>query len=121
MDHINLLKYKAKELMTTEHEFIDSITVELSNDPIYGWGPDQRLGKYDPLRKKITLYNEFSKFPSSPEIAVKNILPTYIHELLHAIQHRECGLILYLLALFFMRPKLEKDVQETEDALYEVK
>ena len=120
MNNIDLLKNKAKELMTTETEFIDSVSVELTDDPDYGWGDDQQLGKYLPLQNKIKLFNEFRKYPNNPQAAVDTIFPTYYHELIHALQRRECGLILYLLALFFWRSRLERDARELEDQMYKL-
>ena len=108
MTNIEILKNRAKELMTTEAEFIDSIEVVLTDDPKYGWKDGQKLGQYEPLKKRITLYNT----------VVNNIFPTYMHELVHALQHRECGTAGYLLMLGLCRWKLEKDAREIEDSFY---
>jgi hypothetical protein len=117
MSNIELLKNRAKELMTTEHDFIDSIAVELTTDEKYGWQDGQRLGKYDPLKKRITLFDVFRN-SSMPEIVADSIFPTYMHELCHALQHRECGTVGYLLMLGLCRWKLEKDAREIEDSFY---
>jgi hypothetical protein len=108
MDNIELLKNRAKELMTTEADFIDSIEVVLTDDPKYGWKDGQKLGQYEPLKKRITLYNT----------VVDNIFPTYMHELVHALQHRECGTAGYLLMLGLFRWKLERDAREIEESFY---
>ena len=108
MDNIEILKKRAKELMTTEAEFIDSIEVVLTDDPKYGWKDGQKLGQYEPLKKRITLYNT----------VVDNIFPTYMHELVHALQHRECGTAGYLLMLGLFRWKLERDAREIEERFY---
>lgn len=116
--NIEILRTKAKELMTTEVEFIDSIDVVLTSDSKYGWQDGQRLGKYDPLKKRITLYDEFKKYPNTPELAVDSIFPTYMHELVHAMQHRNMGTLVYLLTLIFCRPLFEQGARELEDSLY---
>ena len=108
MDNIEILKKRAKELMTTEAEFIDSIEVVLTDDPKYGWKDGQKLGQYEPLKKRITLYNT----------VVDHIFPTYMHELVHALQHRECGTAGYLLMLGLFRWKLERDAREIEERFY---
>ena len=118
MNPIEILRNRAKELMTTEHEFIDSVKIEFTTGKSYGFQDGQQVGKYLPIQNKIMLYDEFSKFPTLPELAADNLFPTYYHELMHALQRRECGLILYLLALFFMRGRLEKDAREMEDQFY---
>ena len=110
MSPIDILKSRAKELMTTEHDFIDSIAVELTSDEKYGWKDGQRLGKYDPFKKRITLYDTL----------IDNIFPTYMHELIHALQHRNCGTVGYLLMLGLCRWKLEKDAREIEDSFYRI-
>jgi hypothetical protein len=121
MTSIEMLKAKAKEMMTTEHEFIDSIKIELTSDPKYGWGKDQQLGKYHPLSKKIILFDEFKKFPAHPELALDNIFPTYMHELIHGLQHKNMGTLVYLLCLIFCRPLYEQGARETEDSFYKTK
>lgn len=108
MTPIELLKAKAKELFTTEQKFVDSIDVVLTTDKKYGWKDGQRLGKYDPFKKRITLY----------DTTVDNIFPTYMHELVHALQHREMGTAGYLLMLGLFRWKLEKDAREIEERFY---
>jgi hypothetical protein len=108
MSSIDILKNRAKELFTTEQGFVDSIDVVLTTDKKFGWKDGQRLGKYDPLKKRITLYNT----------VVDNIFPTYMHELVHALQHRECGTAGYLLMLGLCRWKLERDAREIEESLY---
>jgi hypothetical protein len=117
MSNIEILKNRAKELMHGEAKFIDSIAIEFTTDKKYGWKDGQRLGKYDPLKKRITLYDVFGN-TTVPDIVADSIFPTYYHELIHALQRRECGLILYLLALFFWRSKLEKDAREIEESFY---
>lgn len=117
MSHIDILKNRAKELMHGEAEFIDSIEVVLTTDEKYGWKDGQRLGKYDPFKKRITLYDVFG-ITLVPEIVADGIFPTYMHELIHALQHRECGTIGYLLMLGLFRWKLEKDAQEIEERFY---
>lgn len=117
MNNIELLKAKAKEMMTTEVEFIDSISVELTTNEKYGWQDGQRLGKYDPLKRKITLLDVF-RDTMHPEIVIETIFPTYMHELVHALQHRNCGTAGYLLMLGLCRWKLEKDAREIEESFY---
>lgn len=106
MTKIDMLRAKAKELFTTEQDFVDSIDVVLTSDKKYGWC--KRLGKYNPLKKRITLY----------DTSVENIFPTYAHELIHAIQHRNMGTLVYLLTLVFCRPLFESGAREIEDSLY---
>lgn len=118
MTPVELLKAKAKEVLTTEHEFVDSIDVVLTTDKKYGWQDGQRLGKYDPLKKRITLLDVFRN-TKVPEIAADSIFPTYIHELVHALQHRECGTAGYLLMLGLCRWKLERDAREIEERFYQ--
>lgn len=117
MTPIALLKQKAKELFTAEHELIDSIEVVLTRDSKYGWDDGKRMGMYDPFKKRITLYDVFQD-TVHPEYAIDSIFPTYAHELVHAMQHQECGTILYLLVLGLFRWKLEKDAQEIENRFY---
>lgn len=117
MTPIEMLKAKAKELFTTEQEFVDSIEVVLSSDDKYGLQDGQRMGKYDPLKKRITLYDVF-KGSRFPEIVIDTIFPTYMHELIHALQHREMGTAGYLLMLGLFRWKLEKDAREIEERFY---
>jgi hypothetical protein len=117
MTPIEILKKRAKEVLTTEHEFVDSIEVVLTTDKKYGWKDGQRLGKYDPLKKQITLYDVFGN-TTVPDIVADSIFPTYMHELVHALQHRECGTAGYLLMLGLCRWKLEKDVREIEESFY---
>ena len=117
MNNIEILKSKAKELMHGEAGFIDSIDVELTTDEKYGWKDGQRLGKYDPIKKRITLYDVFGN-TLVPEIVADSIFPTYMHELVHALQHRECGTAGYLLMLGLFRWKLEKDAREIEESFY---
>lgn len=119
MSPIDILKNRAKELMHGEAKFIDSIEIELTTDSKYGWQDGQRLGKYDPLKKRITLLDVFRN-SSVPEIVADSIFPTYMHELVHALQHRECGTIGYLLMLGLCRWKLEKDAREIEDSFYRI-
>jgi hypothetical protein len=108
MTPIEILRKRAKELMHGEADFIDSIEVELTDDPKYGWKDGQKLGQYEPLKKRITLYNTI----------VDNIFPTYMHELVHAFQHREMGTVGYLLMLGLCRWKLERDAREIEESFY---
>lgn len=108
MTPIDLLKTKAKELFTTEQEFVDSIDVVLTSDKKYGYQDGQRMGMYNPLTKRITLY----------DTAVETIFPTYMHELIHAIQHRNMGTLVYLLTLVFCRPLFEAGAREIENDLY---
>lgn len=117
MNSINILKKRAKKLMHGDKEFIDSIDVVLTRDNGYGWQDGQKLGKYDPLRKRITLYDVF-RGSSVPEIVADSIFPTYMHELVHAMQHRNCGTLGYLLMLGLCRWKLEKDAREIEERFY---
>ena len=117
MTNIELLKNRAKELMSTEADFIDSIEIVLTDDKKYGWKDGQKLGQYEPLKKRITLYDVFRN-SSVPEIVADSIFPTYMHELCHALQHRECGTVGYLLMLGLCRWKLEKDAREIEDSFY---
>lgn len=117
MSNIEILKNRAKELMTTEADFIDSIEVVLTDDPKYGWKDGQKLGQYEPLKKRITLLDVFRN-TTVPEIVADSIFPTYMHELVHALQHRECGTAGYLLMLGLCRWKLERDARETEERLY---
>jgi hypothetical protein len=107
-NNIELLRNRAKGLMHGEADFIDSIEVVLTDDPKYGWKDGQKLGQYEPLKKRITLYNT----------AIDNIFPTYMHELVHALQHRECGTAGYLLMLGLFRWKLERDAREIEERFY---
>jgi hypothetical protein len=108
MTPIETLKKRAKELLTTEHEFVDSIEVILSTDKKYGYQDGQRLGMYNPLTKRITLY----------DTQVDNIFPTYMHELIHAMQHRNMGTLMYLLTLTVCRPLFEAGAREIENDLY---
>jgi hypothetical protein len=117
MTNIDILKSRAKELMTTEVDFIDSIEIVLTDDHKYGWKDGQKLGQYEPLKKRITLLDVFHN-SSVPEIVADSIFPTYMHELVHALQHRECGTIGYLLMLGLCRWKLERDAREIEESLY---
>jgi hypothetical protein len=117
MKPIEILKKRAKEVLTTEHEFVDSIEVVLTTDKKFGWQDGQRLGMYEPLKKRITLLDVFHN-SSVPDIAADAIFPTYIHELVHAFQHREMGTAGYLLMLGLFRWKLEKDAREIEDRFY---
>lgn len=119
MTNIELLKNRAKELLSTEVDFIDSIEVVLSSDKKFGLKDRQVLGMYEPLKKRITLFDVFAQ-GGNPEFVQDVIFPTYIHELVHALQHRECGTIGYLLMLGFCRWKLEKDAREIEDSMYNV-
>lgn len=118
MNPIDILRNRAKELLVGESAWIDSIPIEFTSAKGWGWGKKEKLGKYLPIQRKIRLYDEFQKFPSSPELAADNIFPTYYHELIHALQHRECGTAGYLLMLGVARWKLEKDAREIEDRLY---
>lgn len=117
MKPIEILKKRAKEVLTTEHEFVDSIEVVLTTDKKFGWQDGQRLGMYEPLKKRITLLDVFHN-SSVPDIAADAIFPTYIHELVHAFQHREMGTAGYLLMLGLFRWKLEKHAREIEDSFY---
>lgn len=117
MKNIELLRNRAKQLMNTECDFIDSIDVVLTKDEKYGWADGKRLGKYDPFKKCITLYDVFAN-SSMPQIVADSIFPTYMHELTHAYQHRYCGTILYLLALGLARPLLQKHARQIEDSFY---
>ena len=106
--------------MHGEAEFIDSIKVQLSSAKKYGWGKGQRVGKYNPLTKTITLYDSFKRLAGSPEIAADEIFPTYMHELIHAIQHRNMGTLVYLLTLVLCRPLFEQGCREIENSFYKV-
>jgi hypothetical protein len=117
MTPVEILKAKAKELFTTEQEFVDSIEVVLSSDDKYGLQDGQRMGMYNPLKKRITLYDVF-KGSQFPEIVIDTIFPTYMHELCHALQHREMGTAGYLLMLGLFRWKLERDAREIEERFY---
>jgi hypothetical protein len=117
MTPIEMLKAKAKELFSTEQGFVDSIEVVLTTNSKYGLQDGQRMGKYDPLKKRITLYDVF-KGSQFPEIVIDTIFPTYMHELIHALQHREMGTAGYLLILGLFRWKLEKDAREIEERFY---
>jgi hypothetical protein len=117
MNPIEILRNRAKKLMHGEADFIDSIEVVLTDDSKYGWKDGQRLGKYDPLKKQITLYDVFGN-TTVPDIVADSIFPTYMHELVHALQHRECGTAGYLLMLGLCRWKLEKDAREIEESFY---
>ena len=117
MTPIEFLRKRAKEVLTTEHEFVDSIEVVLTTDEKFGWQEGQRLGQYEPLKKRITLLDVFRN-TKLPEIAADSIFPTYMHELVHAFQHREMGTAGYLLMLGLCRWKLEKDAREIEDSFY---
>lgn len=94
-------------------DFVNSIDVEFTSE---GYGYDSKLGKYLPLQKKIILY----------DTCIDNILPTYYHELTHALQNIELekrygkffGILLYWIALTFLRAKMEKDAEEIEDRIY---
>lgn len=94
-------------------DFINSIKVRFTT---HGYGYDSKLGKYLPLRKVIILY----------DTDIDSILPTYYHELTHALQNIELerrygsilGIILYWMALTFLRTKIEKDAREIEDRMY---
>ena len=118
MNPVDILRNRAKELLVQDRDWIDTIGIEFTTDKGWGWGNKEKLGKYLPIQRKIRLYNEFQKFPSSPEIAADAIFPTYYHELIHALQHRECGTVGYLLALGLCRPKLERDARDIEDLMY---
>jgi hypothetical protein len=107
-NNIEILRNRAKSLMHGEADFIDAIEVVLTDDQKYGWKDGQKLGQYEPLKKRITLYNT----------AIDNIFPTYMHELVHALQHRECGTAGYLLMLGLFRWKLERDAREIEESFY---
>jgi hypothetical protein len=87
-------------------DFVNSIKVEFTED---GYGYDSKLGKYLPIQKKIILYDDL----------IESIFPTYLHELTHALQHKHLGLLPYLLALTFLRSKMEKDAEEIEDRIYD--
>lgn len=117
MTPIEMLKAKAKELFTTEQAFVDSIDVVLSSDDNYGLQDGQRMGVYNPLKKRITLYDVF-KGSQFPEIVIDTIFPTYMHELIHAIQHRNMGTLVYLLTLIFCRPLFEAGSREIEKRFY---
>lgn len=98
-------------------DFVNSIKVEFTSHKTYGY--HNILGKYLPLQKKIKLY----------DTSIDDIYPTYYHELTHALQNIELekrygkliGILLYWLALTFLRGKIEKDAQEIEDRIYEHK
>jgi hypothetical protein len=87
-------------------DFVNSIKVEFTED---GYGYDSKLGKYLPLQKKIILFDD----------RIESIFPTYLHELTHALQHLQLGLIPYFFALTFLRSKIEKDAREIEDRIYD--
>ena len=95
-------------------DFINSIKVEIDMADEYGFMSGV-LGKYLPFQKKIILFDE----------DVKSIYPTYQHELVHALQNREfekrygkvLGVLLYWLALTFLRRRIEKDAYEHEDRI----
>ena len=115
--NIKLLRDKAKQLMQDQADYIESIEIVFSNDKDYGFQNNQKLGKYQPLQKRITLYNVFEKY-TLVELGIDVIFPTYMHELVHALQHKYCGTILYLLALGLARPLLQKHAREIEDSFY---
>lgn len=117
MNPINMMKIKAKQLMQSESNLIDSIEVVLTNDDDYGLKDGQKLGKYEPFKKRIVLYNIFDKY-SKIQYGMDVIFPTYMHELVHALQHKYCGTILYLLALGLARPLLQKHARQIEDSFY---
>lgn len=117
MTPIEILRNRAKELLVGESAWIDSIEVVLTRDKKFGWADGKRLGMYEPLKKRITLLDVFHN-STVPEIVADTIFPTYMHELIHALQHRECGTVGYLLMLGVARWKLEKDCREIEDRLY---
>ena len=97
-------------------DFVNSIKVEFTNAPDYGYDVDKKLGKYQPLTNNIELY----------DTEIDAIFPTYLHELTHALQHNEfkkrCGsffgMLIYWFALTLLRPKIEKDAEEIEDRIY---
>lgn len=117
MNPIEILRNRAKKLMHGEAKFIDSVKVVLTTSKNYGWKDRQRLGAYDPLKKCIVLYDVFGN-TTVPDIVADSIFPTYMHELVHALQHRECGTAGYLLMLGLCRWKLEKDAREIEESFY---
>ena len=115
MTPIEMLKKKAKEYF--EPELVDSIELVLTTDRKFGWKDGQRMGMYEPFKKRITLLDVF-KGTKHPEIVLDSIFPTYAHELVHAMQHQECGTVGYLLMLGLFRWKLEKDAREIEERFY---
>lgn len=115
MDPIEMLKKKAKKCF--EPELVDRIELVLTTDRKFGWKDGQRMGMYEPLKKRITLLDVF-KNTKNPELVIDSIFPTYAHELTHAMQHQECGTIGYLLMLGLFRWKLEKDAREIEEKFY---
>lgn len=117
MTPIEMLRAEAKEIFTTERAFVDSIDVVLSSSEKYGNQEGQRLGNYDPLKKRIVLWDVF-KDSQHPEMFIDSIFPTYAHELIHALQHRYMGTLVYLLTLIFCRPLFEKACEETEERFY---
>lgn len=114
---IELLKNRARELFTSEPDIVDQVSVTLTTDPAYGWQDNQRLGRYNPITRNIKIYDVFQG-GQDPETVIDTILPTYMHELIHAIQHRNMGTLVYLLTLVLCRPLFEAGARELEDALY---
>lgn len=117
MNPVELIKNRAKQLMQSQAEYIDSIQIVLTDDKDYGFKDGQKLGKYSPFRKRITLYNAFKNY-NDIQLGMDVIFPTYMHELTHALQHKYCGTILYLLALGLARPLLQKHARQIEDSFY---
>lgn len=97
-------------------DFVNSVKVEFTNAPDYGYEEDKKLGKYQPFVNTIELYNT----------EIDDIFPTYLHELTHVLQHNEfkkrcgsfLGTLIYWFALTLLRAKIEKDAREIEDRIY---
>ena len=113
MDKVTLIKNKAIEYGFSK-DLIDSINVEFVNYEDFNF--NEKLGRYLPFTKTIELY----------DTDIDAIFPTYVHEIVHALQNLELekryskivGCLLYWLALTFLRPKMEEDAREIEDRIY---
>lgn len=92
-----------------DEKLVIPIGIEFTDAKGFGFGNNEKLGRYLPLHNKIQLYN----------IDIDCIFPTYCHELVHALQRQKLGLILYFLALTFCRSRIEKDAYEMEDRIYD--
>jgi hypothetical protein len=119
MTPVEMLKAKALELCCNDEDrdFVNNIQLELSSEKGFGFKDGEKLGVYHPFQKKIVLYDVF-KGCANPETVLPAIFPIYMHELVHALQHKHCGTLGYLLMLGLFRWKLEKDAREIEDLYY---